>query len=70
MVEIWIEGFDTSGQHADATKLGEYERASFEEAIHAYELEHKIRIDRKDDNYFIWGCKLFTNELEARKSFG
>lgn len=85
MHEIWMEGFAATGQHGSAHKIGEGEGRNFDEAVKDYMAKtpnHGIKpndrrgyateaawLDRQS-NWNIWGCNLFDNEKEARKSFG
>jgi acyl-CoA-binding protein len=83
--EIWMEGFIISGQQAKASKVGEYDADSFDDAVKLYNIYSKAAygkeaavkgglLDGKTmqpiDGWTIWGCKLFDNEQDARKSFG
>lgn len=65
--QVWVEGFQATGDYAHAHFLGEVEANTFKEAC------MKLL---KDDVYFnvevltVWGCKLYDNEKDARKNFG
>ncbi len=75
--QIWVEGFIITGAqacarqliHEDGTDLwsGETFQIACEKALVA--CEHELSLYDKRKNTY-WGCRLFDNELEARKSFG
>lgn len=71
--EIWSEGFADSRQICNAAYLGCAEGETFREAcINFMETDKKhkqLRYFNKDTMTF-WGCRLFDNEVDARKSFG
>jgi hypothetical protein len=61
---IWAEGYDNRN---GARKMGEVEANSFEQACD--------KIFKEDANYNAirlshWGCKLFDNELDAKRRHG
>ena len=74
--EIWSEGYLATGMEGipeKARMLAEVEADSFQEAC------DKLCSDpdwqRRYGNYnperlTVWGCRLFDNEADARKSFG
>lgn len=68
---IWSEGFCVMEGHSKAILHGEAEGNSFKEACMNY-----AKTDKEFEFYFdpdrmtYWGCKLFDNEIEARRSFG
>jgi hypothetical protein len=56
-----------TGNEATAHKIGEIEAENFFEAC--------AKLNQGDSNFdsvrlTVWGCRLFDNEAEARKSFG
>ena len=68
---VWMEGFRLSGEgeQAQAEFVGAVEANSFQEACDKvclaryagiYDTQHRT----------VWGCRLFDNESDARKSFG
>ena len=71
--KIWSEGFRATGEQAGAMCLGTYKADSFKEAV-------KLWYDSLTDQYSrdcvslerltFWGCRLFDNEQDARRSFG
>lgn len=68
--DIWCEGYAATGEHGTAFKFGSIEGASFRDACVAF-----FR-NRENAHYFnpeyltYWGCRLFDNEADARKSWG
>jgi hypothetical protein len=71
--DIWSEGYLTSGMEgARATYYGSYEGDTFREACENWAKtlgEDSKKYFDKDDLRF-YGCKLFDNGADARKSFG
>lgn len=67
---VWMEGFAATGQNSRASLVGTVEATSFQEAC------EKLYETATDKSYWnkektaIWGCRLFDNEADARKSFG
>lgn len=76
--DIWIEGFRATGQRQGASKLTKepIEAESWDEAIKIYKATHPGHgiEDRQHTlyewHYRVWGCRLYDNEADARKSFG
>ena len=70
--EIWTEGYVVTGQSAGASLMGTAKGKDFEDACLNYfdphDKEHMRYFDPKRFTY--WGCKLFDNQADARKSFG
>ena len=63
--KIWSEGYSITGNSSEAMFHGEIDAENFEDAC------AKLLGDKLDKNRLsIWGCRLFDNELDARKSFG
>ncbi len=64
---VWMEGYSATGDYAPAHCVGHTNAESFRDAC--------VKL-LKDDTSFneerltVWGCRLFTNEAEARESFG
>jgi hypothetical protein len=83
--EIWSEGYAATGERSGATKLWEGKAEDFDDAIRQLN-EAAItkygkpsaakgtvldgRTMKPIDDWRVWGCKLFDNEADARKSFG
>lgn len=64
---VWQEGYSVTGNYAQASFVGSTTGETFREAC--------VKL-LGGDKYFneeklsVWGCRLFTNEADARKSFG
>ena len=67
--QIWMEGFAITGNSSKATLLGEMEAESFQQACDKY-IEENPEYKKLYSGKSIWGCRLFDNEADARKSFG
>jgi hypothetical protein len=69
--DVWIEGYAVTGQQDTAQLLGSSDKHNFEEAC-----EEVLKTAGWDMSYWNpercthWGCRLFDNETDARKSFG
>jgi hypothetical protein len=80
--KIWIEGWSATGGSSDASFIGEVEAESFREAcltvryhdkFHYVPARGQLLSKQKTFNaegLTDWGCRLFDNEEDARKSFG
>ena len=69
--EIWMEGYEATGNSAHASYEGSFEAKSFRAACKMWANEKPDRLkyfDAKDLDY--WGCRLFDNEDDARKLCG
>lgn len=69
--EIWVEGYRANGDRGHAVIFGKESGTSFKDACERFADKHswfKIRFDAYRMTY--WGCRLFDNEVDARKSFG
>lgn len=71
--KLWSEGYATTGDHQRATYQGEYEGETLMEAylalvkqIYGDDIPDYVRLNEP----VIWGCRIFDNEQDARKSFG
>lgn len=73
---LWAEGYAATGEHGTASVIGESWGKSLDDAVwrllrnnpsphlHTY-------LRRSDDGtWTYWGCRIFDNETDARKSFG
>lgn len=69
--DIWSEGYVATGQSSGATLLGYAKGEDFVQAC-----VNLAKQDREFASYFdkdrmtYWGCRLFDNSSDARKSFG
>jgi hypothetical protein len=69
--EIWSEGYRATGESSGACFHSMSTGETFKEAVDAYaekDEEFKKYYDRETMTY--WGCNLFDNERDARKTFG
>ena len=68
-IDIWMEGYRVTGNASGAQFIGTGYGRNVAEA--ALELHSRRPIESlSKDGTAIWGCKLFDNEADARKSFG
>lgn len=74
--EIWVEGYAATGEHGTARLIGKAEGDTFQSAVFSW-LEENPDYEKKYGNFrithermFLWGCELFSSEIESRKSFG
>lgn len=73
--EIWIEGYQTNEESAGAFLLGIYEGESFDDAVikcmmNPLHEQNLFTYNIETGQHKYWGCRLFDNEADARKSFG
>ena len=68
MIQLWMEGYSISGNDSKATSLGEYEAETLKRAAEMHAKASGSQVNLND--LTIWGCRLFDNEKDARKSFG
>lgn len=73
--EIWREGYRITGNTDTAQLLGVVKspnKLSWIDAVKQYELNNCCQFDWSygDGIPRTWGCRLFDNEADARKSFG
>lgn len=77
--EIWIEGAATNGDRSQASLVGTVDAEDFIHACLRWYLgplsdswrKFKYRFEVSHDGVpSVWGCRLFDNEADARKSFG
>lgn len=59
------------GEGSSAQFLGEFEAEDFRDACFKWAKTREHQMDYFDDRALsYWGCRLFDNEQDARKSFG
>ena len=69
--EIWSEGFAATGERGSAQLVGAASGLTFREACANFALEDEAFAEYFDsERLTFWGCRLFTNENDARRSFG
>jgi len=70
LFEIWSEGYCAQGNSADASLVECIEADTFEQACDKLHPPADCREVNGRKEYYIWGCRLFDNEYDARKHFG
>lgn len=71
LFEIWSEGYVVTGNSAGAYYHGSIRAETFREAcIKFAEQNSEFKKYFDSDKMTYWGCKLFNNGTDARKSFG
>ena len=65
--EVWSEGYRATGQWANAKQHGPIMASTFKEACNKL---FEGREDYDSNRLTLWGCCLFNNEADARKTFG
>lgn len=69
--EIWCEGYIIQGNRDGASLLGTAAGETFKDAaISLFRSNGDSRCDFIADSMTYWGCRLFDNEIDARKNFG
>lgn len=68
--DVWSEGFAATGEHGSAVFMGSAQADSFAEACAKVCDTPDRRSSFNSDSLTFWGCQLFDNEADARKSFG
>lgn len=73
---VWAEGYAATGESGEAFLVGRKWAATFERAC---ELIHKEKGEKALGQYTppkdgqppaYWGCRLYDNEADARRTFG
>jgi len=72
--QIWVEGFKNGDVHAKATMLGEVIADNFDEACESLkeqdEIFAKYLYKVRGKPFRFWGCRVYSSEEKARRSFG
>ena len=68
--DIWSEGYCLNGERSEAWLEGTYEGESFLDACKQMVKDKKYENLYNEQYNSIWGCKLYDNEADARRSFG
>lgn len=69
--EIWSEGFAATGESGPARFHGTSIGIDFKDSCIKFSLANPKFLEYFDSSRMTyWGCELFDNEIEARKSFG
>lgn len=64
--EVWMGGYSATGEHSKAKFIGKVKAETFQKACDFHYIDNPA-YDR--DKLSVWGCRLFNNENDARKSF-
>lgn len=67
---VWREGYRVTGNNSGAEKVANITVSDYTSFREACELEFINRSYYDPRRNTLWGCKLFDNEEDARKSFG
>jgi hypothetical protein len=72
MFDVWLEGYRTTGEHAQASYLGRWSGRTFADACRAWAAEDPRERARffDSDRLTFWGCRMFDNEKDARNTYG
>ena len=70
MWAVWMEGYACTGERSAARFMGTYQGKTFENACDVWAEEGNNKAYYKNNPPRYWGCRLFDNEADARKSFG
>lgn len=68
--EVWREGFRVTGQSATAELVDTVKASDFRSACSKVAQKHSWGPLYNESRLTYWGCRLFENEADARKSFG
>ena len=70
--DIWMEGFVVTGQNDTAAFKGSFKGETFQDACLAWvnTLDEGLKTYYSKESNTFWSCRMFANEIDARKSFG
>ncbi|PGK51961.1 hypothetical protein CN918_29665 [Priestia megaterium] len=69
--EIWCEGFHTSDGKSGAFFQGYSHGVDLKDAcMNLAKIDYPFATNFDEDRMTWWGCRIFDNECDARKSFG
>lgn len=68
--QVWMEGFHVMEGRGKAEFLGTYEGETFQEACQKATDAHPGLGNYNKEENSIWGCRLYDNEIDARKNYG
>lgn len=69
MIQVWMEGFQATGESSKAQLMGTVKAETFSEACQKLSYE-RTELDWNEQRTKIWGCRLFDNEADARRAYG
>lgn len=67
VINVWREGYSINGNTEKAHCIGSVEASSLYEAVL---LIQDVQFELNKGVLSVWGCRLFDNEIDARKLFG
>lgn len=70
-MQIWSEGYVATGEHGTAVCHGDVAAPTLQDAcdkLAAQDPSFRAHYDRGRMTF--WGCRLFDNEADARRSYG
>lgn len=74
VISLWEEGHRATGSTGTAKFLGSYMANDMDDAVEQYLKKHpeskQYHRRNEDGTHAIWGCVLYDNEIDARKTFG
>lgn len=70
MYPVWMEGYAATGQSSRAQFQGFYPGANFADACKTWARTSDSPEYFNPERLTYWGCQLFDNEADARRSFG
>lgn len=76
--EVWAEGYSATGEHGTAVYVGRKWAVTFNRACELLHIEKggskawgEFTPERPDGRPpMFWGCRLYDNEVDARRLFG
>lgn len=75
-IDVWCEGYDTSGNHCSAQHLFSAEGTALVDVVEKFvnqitdDSRKNWRYDLVNHRWLHWGGRTFDNETDARKAFG
>jgi hypothetical protein len=71
LYSIWSEGYAATGDFSGATYHGDSYGKGFRDAVYRYaQTNISFSKDLNLKELTLWGCKLYDNESDARRTFG
>jgi len=68
--ELWTEGSQSTGERSLAVFHGKYKGTDFRDAVRNFKRDSDKGRFVNAESLTMWGCRFFTNGVDARKSFG
>lgn len=81
LIPLWVEGYAATGNRGTAQLIGYYKGNNLDEAVQDFintdydpeswgDYSPPSRLGGHGMYHALWGCRIFDNEEDARKSFG